>query len=247
MPTPSAKSMLPVLQTILNNAEQRAQTWASKRHSIAIDEKSAGQFATEADRDLETFIRDQLTRAFSSSAIIGEEFGGTLSTSEIGWAIDPIDGTTNFIIGLPIWGVSIGYLEDGESTLEGIALPDLGLTLVAARNEGLFVNQVPIKIAPPPIRVKNISLGENDFEPGTATDLRAEQFRAEGYSVVRYRCAVLSLAMSALGRLDGYIERGCGLWDIAAAAVICSEAGMRVQTSRLSPGRYAIDARWSSI
>lgn len=235
---------LPILQTLLIDAESRAKTWASKRHSIAVNEKSLGQFATDADRDLETFIRERLSEAFPSSAIIGEEYGGTLSASQSGWAIDPIDGTTNFILGLPIWGISIGYLEQGQSKLGGIALPDLGLSLVAAEGAGLFVNQKPTKISPPPIRVKSIALGENDFETGTATDLRAEQFRSEGHSVVRYRCAVFSLAMSALGRLSGYVEHGCGLWDIAAATIICREAGMRVHTSTLAPGRYAVDARW---
>ena len=238
---------LPILQTLLNEAESRAKKWASQRHAIAVDEKSLGQFATDADRDLENFIRERLTEAFPSSAIIGEEYGGALSASQSGWAIDPIDGTTNFILGLPIWGISIGYLEQGQSKLGAIALPDLGLSLVAGEGEGLFVNQKPTKVTPPPNRVKSISLGENDFESGAATDLRAEQFRSEGHSVVRYRCAVFSLAMSALGRLSGYVEHGCGLWDIAAAEIICREAGLRVQTSSLAPGRYAIDARWPSI
>ena len=237
-------SMLPVLQSLIGAAQARAEDWAARRQSIAIDEKSAGQFATDADRDLETFIRERLTKAFPSSAIIGEEYGGALSDSETGWAIDPIDGTTNFILGLPIWGISIGYLEQGESTLGAIALPDLGLSLVAAKGQGLIVNQVPAEITPPPGAIKSISLGENDFEPGSETDRRAEQFRADGHSVVRYRCAVFSLAMSALGRLSGYIEHGCGLWDIAAAAIICREAGMQVRMSTLAPGRYEIDARW---
>lgn len=232
------------LKDILEQARRRAEGWAAKRETLGVDEKSAGQFATEADRDLERFIRAELNAAFPSAAVIGEEYGGSLSNSATGWAVDPIDGTTNFILGLPIWGISIGYLENGESVLGGIALPDLGLSLIAAKGRGLIVNQKQTRIAPPSARVKSISLGENDFEAGTITDARAEQFRAEGHSVVRYRCAVFSLAMSALGRLSGYIEHGCGLWDIAAADVICREAGLTVQTSILGPGRYAIDARW---
>ena len=233
-----------VLQSILETARRRADDWAEKRQTLGVDEKSAGQFATEADRDLERTIRAELNDAFPSDAAIGEEYGGSLSDSATGWAIDPIDGTTNFILGLPIWGVSIGYIEHGESVLGGIALPDLGLSLSAAKGLGLVVNHKPTRITPLTPQVKSISLGENDFEAGAVTDAKANQFRAEGYSVVRYRCAVFSLAMSALGRLSGYIEHGCGLWDIAAAEIICREAGMRVQTSNLAPGRYAIDARW---
>lgn len=236
-----------ILQNVLELARGRAEDWAAKRQTLGVDEKSAGQFATEADRDLERFIRTALSDAFPSDAVIGEEYGGSLSNAATGWAIDPIDGTTNFILGLPLWGVSIGYVERGDSVLGGIALPDLGLSLVAAKGQGLIVNQKPTRITSPRARVKSISLGENDFEPGAVTDARAEQFRAEGHSVVRYRCAVFSLAMSALGRLNGYIENGCGLWDIAAAEVICREAGLQVQTSKLAPGRYAIDARWPDV
>ena len=69
-------------------------------------------------------------------------------------------------------------------------------------------------------------------------------FAIKALRVVRYRCAVFSLAMSALGRLSGYVEHGCGLWDIAAADIICREAGLEVTTAAIAPGRYSVDARW---
>ena len=93
-------------------------------------------------------------------------------------------------------------------------------------------------------RVKILAIGENDFETGAQTDARAQVFREANYSVVRYRCAVFALAMSAMGRLSGYIERGCGLWDVAAADVICREAGLTVTTEKIADGRWAIDTRW---
>nr|WP_250890430.1 inositol monophosphatase family protein [Sphingobium nicotianae] len=88
-----------------------------------------------------------------------------------------------------------------------------------------------------------IALGENDFEPGPASDERAEGLRALDFAVARYGCASFSLAGAALGWTDGYVEHGCGLWDIAAGVVICREAGLCVTASEIAPGRWSIDAR----
>jgi myo-inositol-1(or 4)-monophosphatase len=88
-----------------------------------------------------------------------------------------------------------------------------------------------------------IALGENDFEPGPTTDARAQALREAGFAVARYNCAVFALASAALGWTDGYIEHGCGLWDIAAGAVICREAGLAVTSQEIAPDRWSIDAR----
>lgn len=232
------------LESILSGAAEIGSRWSANRDQLLIDEKSAGQFASNADLEIEKFVRSQLTAHFPGQAIIGEEMGGDLGSDATGWAIDPIDGTSNFVLGLPIWGISIGYLERGRSVLGAIALPDLQIMVSARDGDGLRVNQtrVPAGRAVSPVKIQ--AIGENDFETGPETDARAQAFREAGYSVVRYRCAVFALAMSALGRLNGYIEQGCGLWDIAAAEVICKEAGLMVTTSNLAPGRYGIDARW---
>lgn len=237
-------AQLGALEKILQQASSFALDWCTRRSDLSIDEKSMGQFATNVDLELETLIRDLLSQHYPGTAIIGEEYGGSLSGGQSGWAIDPIDGTTNFIMGLPIWGVSIGYIENGRSVAGAVALPELGIALSAAKGTGLRILS-PTSLKPssaPP--VKTMSIGENDYEPGPVTDERAQHYRDQDYSVVRYRCAVFSLTMAALGRLSGYIEHGCGLWDIAAAEIICREAGLKVQSSEIAPGRYAIDAQW---
>lgn len=237
-------SHLEMLESILQDATKVALSWCARRNELTVDEKSLGQFATNVDVELETLIRQSLSQRFPGTAIIGEEFGGSLSEGQSGWAIDPIDGTTNFILGLPIWGISIGYIENGRSVAGAISLPEFDIALSAAEGKGLRISsQTPIKHSGAP-QVKTMSIGENDFEPGPATDQRAQLYRERDYSVVRYRCAVFSLSMAALGRLSGYIEHGCGLWDIAAAEIICREAGLQVHSSEIAPGRYAIDAQW---
>lgn len=240
----SSSASLDRLERIIATATEVGQRWSGNRNKLLVDEKSAGQFASNADIEIEKLVREQLAEHFPGQAVIGEELGGDIGADTTGWAVDPIDGTSNFVLGLPIWGISIGYVENGRSVLGAIALPDLQLTVSAADQSGLRINTKDA----PEVRhispVKILALGENDFEPGQETDARAETFRQSGYSVVRYRCAVFALAMSAMGRLSGYVEKGCGLWDIAAAEVICREAGMNIETSKIAEGRYAVDARW---
>ncbi|MEO1029619.1 MAG: inositol monophosphatase [Pseudomonadota bacterium] len=237
-------SALIEVERIATEAAQAGREWAKRRADLIIDEKSAGQLASTADLELEKQIRTALQRTFPGDAVIGEEFGGNLGPSTSGWAIDPIDGTSNFLLGLPIWAISIGYVERGVSVLGAVALPEFGLVLSAQENEGLRLNGATHSVRAPLKTVKIIALGENDFETGRDTDARAQTLRDQSYSVVRYRCAVYSLAMSALGKLHGYIENGCGLWDIAAAEIICREAGLNVSTSSPAMGRYFVDARW---
>ena len=234
------------LERIAANAAKIGIRWSKNRDELLIDEKSAGQFASNADVEIEQFIRAQIAEAFPGQPIIGEELGGDLGDDATGWAIDPIDGTSNFVLGLPIWGISIGYVKQGQSLLGAIALPDLNLIVSAAAGGGLRVNTQPAAGRRDVSPVKILALGENDYETGPETDARAQTFRESGYSVVRYRCAVFALAMSALGRLNGYVEQGCGLWDIAAGEVICREAGLRVETAKITDGRYSVDARWPS-
>ncbi len=240
----SSVTSLDRLERIIATATDLGLRWSGNRNKLLVDEKSAGQFASNADIEIEKLVREQLAKHFPGQAVIGEELGGDIGADATGWAVDPIDGTSNFVLGLPIWGISIGYVENGRSVLGAIALPDLQLTVSAADQSGLRINTKNTTEVRHISPVKILALGENDFETGPETDARAETFRQSGYSVVRYRCAVFALAMSAMGRLSGYVEKGCGLWDIAAAEVICREAGMKIETSKIAKGRYAVDARW---
>lgn len=230
------------LARLIAPARALALDYAAPRATLAVDEKSPTQFATEADRAVETVIRETLRAEFGAASILGEEDGGGLDGDGTGWAIDPIDGTSNFLRGLPLWAISIGYVERGVPVAGVVALPQLGEMLSAVKGEGLMRNG-QIFVPPPaghPVRM--IALGENDLEPGPQTDARAQHFRDRGFTVVRYNCAVFALTGAALGWNDGYVEHGCGLWDIAAGAVICGEAGLAVSFGEIAPGRWRIEA-----
>ena len=231
------------LESLIADASALGLVLAAKRSELSVHEKVAGDFASQADEEVERLIRRGLAERGDKAAILGEEGGGSLGSEETGWVLDPIDGTGNFLRGLPLWGISIGYLERGVPLLGAIALPELGVTLTARRGQGVRIGGRPMTaVGTGPVRL--FALGENEFEPGAETDRRAETLRTQGYGVVRYRCAVFALANVALGRLDGYVEHGCCLWDVAAAWVICAEAGADVSVRQIAPGRYAVDARW---
>ena len=241
----SVSQDLAILERLMTAAAERGRDWAQRRDELLVDEKSAGQFASNADLEIEHLLRDGLAAAFPDDAIIGEELGGALGAETTGWAIDPIDGTSNFVLGLPIWGISVGFVDQGRSVRGAIALPALNLIVSAADGHGVRINGAPATDLTPKSPVTILAVGENDYETGSQTDARAQVFRDAGYSVVRYRCAVFALAMSALGRLSGYVEHGCGLWDLAAGDVICREAGLHVRSQQITPDRWEIDARWA--
>ncbi|WP_374138700.1 MULTISPECIES: inositol monophosphatase [unclassified Sphingomonas] len=230
------------LTELIKPAVTLAQAYAVRRDELVTREKSAGQFVSEADEAIEASIRKAIAERFGNVAIIGEEQGGSLDADASGWAIDPIDGTANFLRGLPMWGISVGLVENGISVAGVLALPESNLVIVAEQNAVLHVNGLPFVRPANPLGGRVIALGENGFESGERTDDRASKLRAQGYSVVRYRSAVFSLASAALGRLDGYVEHGCMIWDIAAASAICRNAGLKTNVMPLGDGRFSIEA-----
>lgn len=229
-------------EALAEDAARQALEFAARRENLALEEKTPGQFASEADRAVEQAIAGALRAALGDVALLGEESGGALSDEGTGWVIDPIDGTTNFLRGLPLWGISIGYVEGGAPVAGVIALPALGITLSAIRGGGVRHNGRPFVRPSVHGAVRLIALGENELEPGTVTDARAQAFRDAGHAVARYNCAVFGLAGAALGWTDGYVEHGCCLWDIAAGGLICVEAGLTVSMTEIAAGRYAIEA-----
>lgn len=233
------------VEALSRRAVDAGRDMARRRSEIDWSEKGPRDFVSEADLALETLIRGDIQARFGEVPVVGEEQGGALSEDRSGWVIDPIDGTSNFLLGLPIWGMSIGYLFKGEAVAGALCFPELDLRLVATSESGLHRNGGCIK--PDGHRataIPTLALGENDHEPGADTDRRAQALRAEGYDVVRYRCSSFALASTALGRLSGYVESGTKLWDVVAGAAVCQAAGLTVAYRDIGSDRLSIDVRW---
>ncbi len=215
---------------------------AAAQRAAALQESAAGAIAwkapsnavTEADLAVEDFIRAEMARAFPGEVVLGEERGGAVAPAM--WAIDPIDGTANYIKGSPFWGVSIGHLTDGRPDLGVVVLPRLGLSVEAA-GDAAFRGGAPMRRSVAGAEMGAVSLGHGPLEALDRTLGLHAAFRQAGFGVFHYRCTSLSLAFTALGMLDGHLQTRTKLWDIAAGAALCRAVGLDVGLGQDAQGQ----------
>jgi myo-inositol-1(or 4)-monophosphatase len=203
------------------------------RGAGAVHAKSTPtDLASEADLAAEKAILDLLSAVRPGDAVLAEEGGGAEpSPGQIRWVVDPLDGTINFLFGIPQWCVSVAATRDGE-TLAGVIFNPDGDELFAATASG------PVTLNGEPVSPRAAAgLDEALVVTGFAYDagLRAHQGRVVASLLPRVRdvrrmgSAALDLAWLAAGRYDAYYERGVKAWDIAAGALLCRRAGLRVE------------------
>jgi myo-inositol-1(or 4)-monophosphatase len=188
---------------------------------------SATDMVTEYDRQSEALIVAGLLAARPDDAIAGEEGANRPGTSGVQWLIDPIDGTTNFLYGLPGYAVSIAAL-DGDGLLAGVVhVPALGETFHAGRGGGAFLDDRPIRCSAGTVLATALVATGFSYNPA----LRVRQTSALTEVIGRIRdirrfgAAAVDLCHVACGRVDAYYERGLGPWDLAAGELIAREAG----------------------
>jgi myo-inositol-1(or 4)-monophosphatase len=195
--------------------------------------KGAVDLITQADRDAETLIVQSLKATFPEHSILSEESGAVAGGNGYRWIIDPLDGTTNFAHGFPVFAVSIA-LHGPEGLLAGVVYdPMRDECFTAVKGEGARLNGRPIQ--PSAVDQLKAALVVTGFPYNrhTAPDNNSAAFaafirRAQG--VRRVGAAALDLAYVACGRLDGYWEFPINSWDIAAGMLLVKEAGGMVTT-----------------
>lgn len=195
----------------------------------AADTKGAGDYVTDSDRRSESAILEVLARDSPGVAVLAEERGGRRAGTM--WAVDPLDGTTNFVRGFPAVAVSVGLLDAGRPVLGVVIAPYLNLEFTAAAGAGATANGVrlPRRSKVDPARAvvatgfpfKDKALLPR-YEPMLAAALRRfEDLRRVG-------SAALDLAWTAEGTFDGFFELGLHTWDVVAGAALVVEVGGRV-------------------
>jgi myo-inositol-1(or 4)-monophosphatase len=198
---------------------------------------------TEMDQRAETLILERLRGAFPDDAILSEERGALGGRSGRRWIVDPLDGTTNYAHGIPLFAVSIALEAGGRPTLGVIYDPNHEELYVAERGAGATLNDERLAVS------SAASLDESLLATGFPYDIRdsvdnnlAEYaaFAVRSRAVRRIGSAVLYLAWLAAGRLDGYWELRLGAWDVAAGVLLVEEAGGRV--TDLGGGAVDLDA-----
>jgi myo-inositol-1(or 4)-monophosphatase len=195
----------------------------------AADLKGAGDYVTATDRQSEAAILEVLARETPGVAVLAEESGGTRGRTM--WAVDPLDGTTNFTRGFPSVAVSVGFIDGGEPVVGVILAPYLNLEFSVASGRGAFMNGQRLQqlrdITPSeavvatgfPFRVKSLLPRYLSVMEGALQSF--EDLRRAG-------AAALDLAWTAAGTFDGYFELNLNPWDIAAGAALVLEVGGRV-------------------
>lgn len=206
----------------------------------SIEEKGRpGDLVTEADKAAEAVILEVVQRHFPDHAILAEESGqmGEV-TSKYLWAIDPLDGTTNYAHQYPFFSTSVGLLIDGYPQVGAIFDPFHQELFRAARGKGATCNRSPIQVSQTTELSKSLLVTGFAYDRRTTADNNYAEFCHLTHltqGVRRSGSASLDLAHVACGRLDGYWERGLSPWDIAAGVVIVSEAGGKVTAYDNSP------------
>lgn len=206
--------------------------------NLQVSMKGAGDFVSRADIAAEKIIRDELTGARPNYGWVGEESAeeeGTDPTRR--WIVDPLDGTTNFLHGLPHWAISIALEHKGEVVAGVIYDPAKDEMFVAEKGQGAWLNDTRLRVSGrtrmiEAIFATGLPFGGRSDLPETLKDLA--RLLPECAGVRRWGAAALDLAYVAAGRYEGFWERRLHAWDIAAGIIIAREAGAIVQP--LVPG-----------
>lgn len=226
----------------------RAAGTIAARHQAAlgaltVDTKGRLDFVTRADIEVEGAITAAIRARFPQDRIIAEEGSNADGTTGRCWIIDPIDGTHNFIRGMPNWAISIGVVEDGKPVAGVIHAPATGMTLSAARGAGAWHNEAPL----PPRRdlpdgaANLVFVGISPSQPAAVHRWVPAYVREDlGMAERRLGSATSGLSAILLGHGDLYIGFGESIWDVAGGSVILEEAGYAHTldwTARLGVGK----------
>jgi len=194
---------------------------------VAVQEKAANDFVSEVDREAEEAIIRTLREAYPDHSILAEESGAS-GKSEYKWIVDPLDGTTNFLHGFPQYAVAIALMHKEVVTQAVIYDPGRNDLFTASRGRGAFLNDQRMRVGKRALRLGLIGTGLPFKDQHAHLDAYLAMLRdvmRNATSVRRAGSAALDLAYVAAGRLDGFWEIGLSPWDIAAGALMITEAG----------------------
>jgi myo-inositol-1(or 4)-monophosphatase len=213
---------LDLARAIAREASERLLAFARDRLEIGV--KGTQDYVTAADRAIEQLVRDSVAQHLPGDAVLGEEGGG--GDAERLWVVDPIDGTINFIRGLPSYAVSIAYVEAGTLELGVVQIPPLGEMFVARRGHGAFCNDRPIRVSDcTSLAAARVAAGYAQRGSKSAHLRFLGKLLHAGTDVLKVNSAAVCLAMVAAGRIDGYYERELMAWDVLAGQLLVREAG----------------------
>jgi len=213
------------------------------RQRVKVEYKGEADLVTVADRRSETLIRERILGRWPGHEILGEEQGLAETGSEYRWYVDPLDGTTNFAHGFPVFCISLALERKGERIAGVIYDPTRDELFAAEQHGGAHLNQQPIQVS------KTATLAESLVATGFPSHKRHKnpniffyhQITLKTHGIRRAGSAALDLCNVACGRFDGFWEFNLNPWDTAAGALIVEEAGGMV--SDFEGGVFQVSSR----
>ncbi len=215
--------------------EAAALVRSLRRQGVAVSatKSSPVDIVTEADKAAESLIFERLMAARPGDGFLGEEGASSASTSGVTWVVDPIDGTVNFLYGIPQYAISIAASDRGEAVAGVVLNVATGECFAAARGAGATCDGRPLRVREVvPMSQRLVLTGFSYL-----TEVRGLQAAAvvsllgKVRDIRRLGSAALDLCAVADGRADAYVEEGLKPWDMAAGGLVATEAGARLQSN----------------
>jgi len=223
-----ASEFVSAIEPIAREAGELLMSYFARR--VPIEYKGDADLVTAADRASETLIIDRLQARFPRHDVIGEEGARRETGSEYKWYVDPLDGTTNFAHGFPVFCISMGLEHKGELIAGVVYDPTRGEMFAAEKGSGAWLNQRRLHVS------KTARLPESLLATGFPSHKRHKnpnihfyhQITLRTHGVRRAGSAALDLASVASGRFDGFWEFNLNPWDLSAGVLLVEEAGGEV-------------------
>ena len=214
-------------KSLAEEAGALALDYFNKRESLVIETKRDLQDVVSiADRDVETFLRERVAAAIPEDGFLGEEFGHQEGSSGYTWVVDPIDGTSPFVNGMPTWCVSIAVLHGGIPVIGVIKVPCADELYAAAQGRGASLNGTMLGLDPSrTIQNAMTGIGCNSHVAPDRVGSIITALLESGGNFIRNGSGALMLAYVAAGRLVGYYEPHMRAWDCMAGYCLVKEAG----------------------
>ncbi len=206
--------------------------------AVRIDKKGAIDLVTEVDLEVERAARALLGARFPDHDILAEELGGGMLGRSHRWVFDPLDGTTNFAHGVPIFCSSLALEIDGEAVVGAVFDPNRQELFTTERGVGAWLNGAPLRTSSTARLIDALLVTGFPYDVRSTLDEVVGLFAAyvsEARAIRRLGSAALDLCWVAAGRMDGFWEEGLKPWDTRAGALLVQEAGGRVTALDGSP------------
>jgi myo-inositol-1(or 4)-monophosphatase len=217
-----------------------ARQMAGAREAVHIDKKGPIDLVTDVDVSIEKSFRALITERFPDHAVLGEEMsdGGKIPGGASRWLFDPIDGTTNYAHGLPIFCASVALEIHGRIEVAAVYDPNRRELFSAERGRGAFLNGIPLRVSTATTLLDAMLVTGFPYDVHSRTGEIVGlfgKFVARARAVRRLGSAAIDLCYVAAGRMDGFWEQDLKPWDVAAGLLLVEEAGGRVTTFDGSP------------